>query len=183
MGFIDFTAGQVLTADQMDLVMRQSVMVFDDAAARNSALSGITTKGMVTYLSDVNRVEKFDGTNFVSLEVTSLPATSIDYTLVTDSDTSVTLTSSEAKKYLRLTSNDTVLTVSTDTDFEVGDQVTILADGENLEITTDGATIAGAGVTTTSGTFAVGAQYEAVSILCVDSDEYRIIGNISEVTE
>jgi len=28
-------------------------------------------------------------------------------------------------------------------------------------------------------TFTVGAQYEAVSILCVDTDAYRVIGNIT----
>jgi len=179
MGFIDFTAGQVLTADQMDLVMRQSVMVFDDAASRNTELSGVLAEGMLTYLKDSNRVEKYDGSSFVSLEVTSLPATAIDYSVTTNAGTAVTLGTADANTYLRLTSDDTVLTVSTATDFATGDQVSVLADGTALTITTDGATLAGAGTSTTAGTFTVGAQYEAVSILCVDTDAYRVIGNIT----
>jgi len=181
MGFIDFTSGQVLTADQMDLVMRQSVMVFDDASDRNTQLSGVLAEGMLTYLKDTNRVEKYDGSAFVSLAVDTINATQIDYTVNTNAGTAVTLTSSEANTYLRLTSNDTILTVSTATDFATGDQVSVLADGTALSITTDGATLAGAGTSTTAGTFTVGAQYEAVSILCVDTDTYRVIGNITAV--
>ena len=179
MAFIDFTSGQVLTADQMDLVMRQSVMVFDDADDRTTQLSGVLAEGMLTYLKDTNRVEKYDGSSFVSLAIDSINANQITYTVSTESSTAYTLLTTDANKYIRLTSNDTVLTVSTDTDFEVGDQVTILADGENLEITTDGATLAGGGTSTTAGTFTVGAQYEAVSILCVETDAYRVIGNIT----
>jgi hypothetical protein len=59
--------------------------------------------------------------------------------------------------------------------------VQILADGTATSITTDGATIAGAGTSVTAGTFTTGAQYEAVSIFCVDTDTYRIIGNITAV--
>jgi hypothetical protein len=59
--------------------------------------------------------------------------------------------------------------------------VQILADGTALTITTDGATIAGAGTAGTAVSFTVGAQYEAVGIIAVDTDTYRIIGNITAV--
>lgn len=53
MPFLDFTAGQVLTADQVDnFLMRQAVMVFDDAASRDTALNPFLTEGMLTYLKD-----------------------------------------------------------------------------------------------------------------------------------
>jgi len=61
MPFIDFTAGQVLTADQVDLIMRQSVMVFDDASARDTALSAVLAEGMLAYLKDTNVIVKYNG--------------------------------------------------------------------------------------------------------------------------
>lgn len=68
MPFLDFTAGQVLTADQVDtFLMRQSVMVFDDAAARTTALSGVLAEGMISYLKSDNSVTKYDGSNWVAI--------------------------------------------------------------------------------------------------------------------
>jgi len=174
-----FEANEVLTAaDVNGYLMDQSVMRFANAASRTTVI-GTPTEGMLTYLDDTNQLEVFDGSAFGPV-VSSLNATAIDYTVSTNAGTAVTLTSAEANKYLQLTSAAT-LTVSTATDFATGDQVSVLADGTALTITTDGATIAGAGTSTTSGSFTVGAQYEAVSILCVGTDDYRVIGNITVV--
>src|SRR6056297_1874488 len=119
MGFIDFTSGQVLTADQMDLVMRQSVMVFDDSADRNSQLSGVLAEGMLSYLKDTNTVEQYDGSAWAGVDTTisEINATAINYTVTSEATTAYTLLTADANKYLRLTSDDTVLTVSTATDF------------------------------------------------------------------
>jgi len=67
MGFIDFTNGEVLTADQMDTVMRQSVMRFADAAARDTALSAVLAEGMMAYLEDTNEVLKYDGSSWIDI--------------------------------------------------------------------------------------------------------------------
>ena len=68
MGFKDFEVGEVLTACDVDnFLMRQTVMVFDDAAARTTALSAVLTEGMVTYLKDTNAVEVYDGTAFTTI--------------------------------------------------------------------------------------------------------------------
>jgi hypothetical protein len=67
-GFLDFTAGQVLTAAQVDdYLMRQMVMRFADASARTTALSGVLVEGMVSYLKDTNAVEVYDGSSWVGL--------------------------------------------------------------------------------------------------------------------
>ena len=67
-GFNDFTAGQVLTAAQVDdYLMRQTVMRFADSAARTTALSGVLVEGMVSYLNDTNAVEVYDGSSWVGL--------------------------------------------------------------------------------------------------------------------
>jgi hypothetical protein len=61
-GFMDYTAGAVLTAAQVDdYLMRQTVMRFADATARNSALSGVVVEGMCAYLKDVNTLTVYDG--------------------------------------------------------------------------------------------------------------------------
>ena len=62
----EFTTGQVLTADQMNDLSDQTVMVFAGTAARGSAIP-TPTEGMVTYRSDDDVVEVFDGSAFVGV--------------------------------------------------------------------------------------------------------------------
>lgn len=61
MPFIDFTAGEVLTAAQMDTTFRQGVMVFDDVTDRNTQLSGSLAEGMTVYLKDNNSFYYYNG--------------------------------------------------------------------------------------------------------------------------
>ena len=177
-----FEANEVLTAaDVNGYLMDQSVMRFATTSARDTNIPS-PTEGMVVYIDADNSLLYYTGAVWESIgnAIQNFPAANLAYTVTTEAGTAVTLTSSEANTYLRMTS-DAILTVSTATDFATGDQVSVLADGTALTITTDGATIAGAGTSTTAGSFTVGAQYEAVSILCVGSDDYRIIGNIAVV--
>jgi hypothetical protein len=196
LGFKTFTAGEVLTAANLQgYAIDQSVMVFDNETARTTALGTLVSEGMVSYLKDTNALQVY-GTAWADVsnpgDITAVAAgyglagggTAGDVTLtagttVTDIGTATyTLQTADAGTYLRFTDAATV-TVSTATDFGVGQQVQIFADGTALAITTDGATIAGAGTSITSGTFNIGAQYEALSVFCVATDNYRIIGNVS----
>jgi hypothetical protein len=69
-GFKDFVDGDILTATQVDtFLMQQAVMVFDDSTARDTALTAVLSEGMVTYLKDVNAVEKYDGTSWSAIGV------------------------------------------------------------------------------------------------------------------
>jgi len=80
MPFLDFTAGQVLTADQVDTyLMRQTVMVFDDASARDTALSGVLAEGMMAYLKDTNEVLKYDGSSWIDISGDVTGVTAGDY--------------------------------------------------------------------------------------------------------
>jgi hypothetical protein len=60
--FVPYTA--LPAADVNTYLMKQSVMVFANAAARSSAITS-PTEGMMTYLSDTNVLNIYDGANWV----------------------------------------------------------------------------------------------------------------------
>jgi len=65
-GFKDWAAGDVLTAADVDgYLMRQTVMTFADASARDTALSGVLDEGMTAYLEDTNEVTVYDGSDWI----------------------------------------------------------------------------------------------------------------------
>jgi hypothetical protein len=202
-----FTAGEVLTAaDVNGYLMDQTVMVFADATARTAAISA-PSEGMVTYLSDTNALEYYDGSAFVGVsnpgDITAVTAgtaltgggTTGDVTLnvdlaavhtadfITDATTARTLTSTDAGKTILFTSGSaTVVTVNASTDIPVGQRVDIIADGAGaVTVTASTATVAGAATSTTTGSFTIGGQYSAATLLCVATDTYRLIGNVSVV--
>jgi len=67
-GYKDFTAGAVLTADQVDTyLMQQTVMVFASSAARTTALSGVVSAGMVSYITATQQTQYYNGSAWVDL--------------------------------------------------------------------------------------------------------------------
>jgi len=67
-GYKNFVDGDILTATQVDTyLMEQAVMVFDNATARTTALSGVVAEGMISYLKDTNAVEKYDGSSWSAI--------------------------------------------------------------------------------------------------------------------
>jgi hypothetical protein len=62
-----FTSGEVLSASDVNAYLQdQSIMTFAGTAARGSAISS-PTEGMLTYLSDTNKFEYWNGTSYVQL--------------------------------------------------------------------------------------------------------------------
>jgi hypothetical protein len=59
-GFKTFTTGEVLTAADTNNFLMQGVLVFDDAAARDAAITA-PVEGQVVYLKDTNAVLSYDG--------------------------------------------------------------------------------------------------------------------------
>lgn len=73
LGYKDFTVGQVLTSAEVDgYLMQQTVMKFADASARTTALSAVLAEGMVSYLSDTNSIEYYNGSSWASFETPEL---------------------------------------------------------------------------------------------------------------
>ena len=119
-----------------------------------------------------------------STEVDTKVADSKLASFITDATTARTLaTATDSGKTIQFTSGSaTVVTVNASTDLAVGARVDIIADGAGeLTVAASGATIKAAEVSTTSGSFTIGTQYSAATLLCVATDEYRLIGNIAAV--
>lgn len=98
-GWRDFVPGEVLTAANVqDYLQDQAVMVFASAAARTSALAS-PTEGMVSYLSDINSLNVYDGSAWVFpnkivqiVRATSTTQRSTTSTTFVDSNESITIT-------------------------------------------------------------------------------------------
>lgn len=179
-----FTAGEVLTAANVQgFLMDQSVMVFDDAAARTAAI-GTPTEGMLTYTKDDNAVQVFDGSTFTAVDTTisSINASAVVTTFTSSTAVAQTLAASDHGKMLQFTAGTATITVGTATAFTAGQRVDLLADSTLFTVSAGtGVTLSGAGTSGTAVSFTAGAQFEAVTVIGLGSNAYRIIGNISAV--
>ena len=77
-GYHLFNTGDVLTAAQVQYnLQNQTIMFFADAAARDTALTGVLAEGMFAYLADTNTTVYYDGAAWQSFgtgDVTGLTA-------------------------------------------------------------------------------------------------------------
>ena len=119
------------------------------------------TAGEVLAAADVNL--------YLSNEVTLTSSTATTYTVAT----------ADRYKTLRFTAASAVtVTIGTATAFQAGERVDIIRDGAGtVTITRDGTATTLAGRGTAGTAYAIGSQYDAVSIVCVDTNSYRLIGN------
>lgn len=122
------------------------------------------TAGEVLTAANVN--------TYLSNEQDSTVSTATAYTVATD----------DRYQVLFFTAASAVsVTFGTATAFQVGERVDIIQDGAGtVSIIADtGVTFAGAG--TTAGTYTLNAQYNAATVICKATDEYRVIGAITAV--
>jgi hypothetical protein len=123
------------------------------------------TAGEVLAAADVNL--------YLSNEVTLTASTATSYTVLT----------SDRYKILGFDSGSAVtVTIGTATAFQAGERVDILRDGAGtVTITRDGTVVSLAGRGTAGTAYTIGQRYDAVSVICVGTNSYRIIGNASSV--
>jgi hypothetical protein len=123
------------------------------------------TAGEVLAAADVN--------TYLSNEITLTSSTATTYTVAT---------SDRYKTLLFSASTAVTVSIGTATAFEPGERVDILQDGSGVvRIARDGTVVSLAGRGATGTAFAVGQRYDAVSVVCVGTNSYRIIGNASSV--
>ena len=93
-GFKTFTAGSILTAsDVQNYLQDQAVMVFGGTAARSSAIGTANfEEGMLTYLTDVDKLQVYTGASFV--DVYPAAATNQGLTLINTTSFSGVVTQS-----------------------------------------------------------------------------------------
>jgi hypothetical protein len=74
------------------------------------------------------------------------------------------------------------ITIGTATAFEAGERIDIFREGAGtVTITRDGTAVSLAGRGTAGTAYTIGQRYDAVSVVCVGTNSYRVIGNASAV--
>jgi hypothetical protein len=123
------------------------------------------TAGDVLTAADVN--------TFLSNEITLVSSTATAVSVVADDRYTTLLMAGTA---------DSTVTFGTDTAFEAGERIDIIQDGAGtVTITRDGTAVSLAGRGTAGTAYTIGQQYDAVSVVCVGTNAYRIIGNATAV--
>jgi hypothetical protein len=119
------------------------------------------------------RLDAADVNTYLSNEVTLTSSTATTYTVAT----------TDRYKTLRFTSGSAVtVSVGTATAFEPGERVDILWDGAGTVTVNRASTAVSLAGRGTAGTaYTIGQRYDAISVLCVDTNTYRVIGNARAV--
>jgi len=123
------------------------------------------TAGEVLSASDVNA--------FLSNEITLTSSTATSYTV---------LTADRYKTLLFSAGSAVTISIGTATAFEAGERVDIIQDGAGtVRVQRDGTVVSLAGRGTAGTAYTIGQRYDAVSVVCVAENSYRIIGNAEAV--
>ena len=167
-----FVATEVLTAANVNgYLMDQAVMVFAGTAARSSAI-GTASEGMVTYRSDFNILEVFDGASYVGINERAITnATVAAYTATLANANGLIVASSTAAQ-----------TITVPDVFEIGQAFEVIRDGAgtvSLAAGTGATSWAGAGTAGTAVTFKIDQQYNGAQVFKVAANAYRVIGKIT----
>lgn len=170
-GFKTFTAGAVLTATEVNTyLMQQATQVHASSAARSSAVP-TPSEGMVTYLSDTNIVETYDGANWNPIDSV--------INIRTASTASFTLGAGDVGDLLEINATSGTVTVTVPADstynFPTGSQINLLAIG-----TATHRVAAGTGVTLngTPGTN-LRAQWSSATLIKRGANTWVVIGDLS----
>lgn len=167
-----FTVSEVLTAANVNgYLMDQSVMLFASSAVRATAI-GTAAEGMVSYRSDFNILEVYDGAQWSGVNertVTSMTATAMTATLAMANG-------------LILANSTAAQTITVPDVFEIGQAFEVIRDGAGTVILAAGTgatSWAGAGTAGTAVTFKIDQQYNGAQVFKTAANSYRVIGKIT----
>jgi hypothetical protein len=177
-----FTAGEVLTAANVqDYLQDQAVMVFAGSAARGSSI-GTATEGMVSYLTDTNKIEVF--TTYWEQVWPSVAGIVLAKDVVgsgTSITTSMTATS-DLQNATIYVSGTSAVTVTIPDVIDIWDTITVWRNAGGTVTIAAGTGVtdwAGAGTAGTSVSFKIDQQYNAATVQKVAANTYRVVGKIT----
>lgn len=168
-------------ADVNGYLMDQSVMVFNDAASRNSVIPS-PDEGMVTYRKDSNIIEVYTGAGFESVfppVVSALPSDKITVggTVAT---ASMTATADLANGAIWVNAAGAV-TITVPDVLDLYDNIIIHRNSGGTVTIAAGSGVtswAGAGTAGTAVTFKIDTLYGAAGVQKVAANTYRVVGRI-----
>lgn len=167
-----FTAGEVLTAANVQgYLMDQSVMVFAGTAARSSAI-GTASNGMLTYDTVTDKLDLYCHNTWQGINYSSITNSTVTAYTATASDHNLTFISSNAS----------ATTITIPDLLEIGERIDFIRDGAGTVAIAAGTgvtTWAGAGTAGTAVTFKISSQYGGASVIKVAANSYRVIGGIT----
>lgn len=164
----NFQNGYPLPASDLNTyLMNQSVMTFASSSARGTAIT-TPTEGMLTYLEDTNLFQYYTGSAWADLVSLPSPAQTIS-----DKTSNYTIVAGDAYSLIRSTNAAITITIAN-----------VLTAGQRIDFAQFGTGqvtfAAGAGVTLNSADSLVktAKQYAGVSVECVASGVYWLVGNL-----
>jgi hypothetical protein len=202
LGYKVFTAGEVLTAANVNgYLMEQSVMVFAGTAARSSAI-GTPTAGMVSYLTDTKTLQVY-GTAWADVsspgDITEVTAgtgltgggssgavtLNVNYAglnspvgTVTAAYTAVAADNNE----LLIANGTAAYTITVPDVLSIGGRLDIVRNSSGTVTIAAGTGVtdwAGAGTAGTAVTFKMDQQYNAATVFKTGAGAYRVVGKIT----
>jgi hypothetical protein len=198
-----FTAGDILAAaDVQGYLQDQVVQVYNNSAARSSALGTAVSEGMVAYLKDTNATEVYDGAAWGPVatgDITGVTAgtgltgggTSGDVTLNVNTATMVFASTAVTAAYTAVAGldNGTIIvtgtaavTVTIPDVISTGDSINVIRDTSGTVTLAAGTGVtswAGIGTAGTAVTFKIDQQYNGAQVIKTAANTYRVIGKIT----
>lgn len=196
-----FTAGEVLTAANVQGYLQdQVVQVYASSAVRATAV-GTATEGMMSYLTDTNAVQYYDGAAWQNVSAsisggtagqayvsggTAAPGfgkvtTTFTTKPVANVSAAYTAVAGDANEII--VANGTAAYTLTFPDvLSIGDTIEVYRDSSGtvtLAAGTGVTTWAGAGTAGTAVTFKIDQQYNGAAVTKVAANSYRVIGKIA----
>ena len=161
-----FQNGYPLPASDLNTyLMDQAVQTFASATARTAAIS-TPVKGMLSWLDDVNKYQYYTGSAWADL----VPAQA---QTITDKSANYSIVAGDAYSLIR--STNAAITITIDNVLTAGQRIDFVQYGSG-QVTF----AAGTGVTLNSadGNLKTAKQYAGVSVECVASGVYWLVGNL-----